>query len=139
MIKEVIGHFKPTSTFGWTPLACAAGLKTLKVHQRDKVWEQTKVKGDWVMETLKKELSDHPKVGNIRGMGLEIAIDTVVDKDSKETDEEANTQILEEAFKQGIHLADAGDCTQLMPPLTMEQDVLEASVHTLIKIIKDVK
>ena len=31
------------STFGWTPIACAAALKgLLEVHQRDKTWESSR-------------------------------------------------------------------------------------------------
>ncbi|MBI4137258.1 aspartate aminotransferase family protein, partial [Candidatus Roizmanbacteria bacterium] len=38
--EEVFDKTNLTSTFGWTPLACAAALKTLQVHKRDNVWDQ---------------------------------------------------------------------------------------------------
>lgn len=56
------------STFGWTPLACAAALRTLQIHQRDKVWEKAERDGEYIVSRLKKELADHPKVRDIRGL-----------------------------------------------------------------------
>jgi len=139
LIQEILGHIKPTSTFGWTPLACAAALKNLKIHQRDQVWLEAERKGNWVKETLQKELVEHSKVGDIRGKGLEIAIDMVKDKQSKAPYGDANSAILEEAFSHGLHLADAGDCTQIMPPLTISQEALEQGISILIEAIKKVK
>jgi 4-aminobutyrate aminotransferase-like enzyme len=138
LVEEYAGAFKPTSTFGWNPLSCAAALKTLQVHQRDKVWEEAERKGQIIKSMLKDELSDNPNMKNLRGWGLEIAFDISMDNKAGEDNSELSTTIVNRSFERGLHLADAGDCIQLMPPLTIPDDVLKEGMTTLIKVIKEI-
>lgn len=124
------------STFGWTPLACAAALCTLQIHQRDKVWEKAERDGAYVVSRLKKELADHPAIGDIRGIGMEIGIDVVIDKNSKMPDASRLEQIVHRAFDRGLHLVcDHQSTIQLMPPLTIERPLLDEGLARLIESI----
>lgn len=125
------------STFGWTPLACAAALRTLQIHQRDKVWEKAKRDGEYIVSRLKKELADHPKVGDIRGLGMEIGLDIVNNKETKEKDAEGVEMIVRQAFKRDLHIAcDHQSNIQLMPPLTIERTVLDEGLTRLIESVQ---
>ncbi len=136
LVETYIGEFKPTSTFGWTPLSCAAALKTLQIHQRDKVWQESKRKGQIAREMLQKELTDNTNMKNLRGYGLEIAFDLSTENKVGEGNSELSTAIVEKLFEKGLHLADAGGCIQIMPPLTIPDEVLEEGINSLIKVIK---
>lgn len=136
LVESYAGAFKPTSTFGWNPLACAAALKTLEIHQRDKVWEEAERKGKFITEELKKQLSGNPNMKNLRGWGLEIAFDISKENKEGEDNSDLSTTIINQCFEQGLHLADAGDCIQLMPPLTIPDDQLKEGLDTLIRVIK---
>lgn len=125
------------STFGWTPVACAAALRTLQIHQRDKVWEKATRDGEYIVSRLKRELQDHPKVGNIRGIGMEIGIDIVTDKRTKEHDPATVEKIVQQAFKRNLHIVcDHHSNIQLMPPLTIERTTLDEGLTRLIESIK---
>jgi 4-aminobutyrate aminotransferase-like enzyme len=125
------------STFGWTPVACAAALRTLQIHQRDKVWEKATRDGEYIVSRLKRELQDHPKVGNIRGIGMEIGIDIVTDKRTKEHDPATVEKIVQQAFKRNLHIVcDHHSNIQLMPPLTIERTILDEGLGRLIESIK---
>ena len=125
------------STFGWTPVACAAALRTLRIHQRDKVWEKAKRDGEYIVSRLKKELEDHPKVGDVRGLGMEIGIDIVKNKGTKEKDAEGVEMIVQQAFKRDLHIVcDHQSNIQLMPPLTIERTILDEGLARLIESIK---
>lgn len=137
MVEKHAGAFKPTSTFGWNPLACAAALKTLEIHQRDKVWEEAERKGQLVKTELEKQLSGSLNMKNLRGWGLEIAFDISTDNKEGEDNSDLSTTIVSRCFEQGLHLADAGDCIQLMPPLTIPDDQLMKGLNVLIKTIKE--
>ena len=136
MVEKHAGAFKPTSTFGWNPLACAAALKTLEVHQRDKVWEEAERKGQFVKTELEKQLSGNQNMKNLRGWGLEIAFDISTDNKEGEDNSDLSTTIVSRCFEQGLHLADAGDCIQLMPPLTIPEEQLKEGLDILITVIK---
>jgi 4-aminobutyrate aminotransferase-like enzyme len=127
------------STFGWTPVACAVALRTLQIHQRDKVWEKAKRDGEYIVSRLKKELADHPKVGDIRGIGMELGIDIVKDKGTKEKDAEGVERIVQQAFKRDLHIVcDHQSNIQLMPPLTIERAILDEGLTRLIASIKTI-
>ncbi|MBP9690705.1 aspartate aminotransferase family protein [Candidatus Woesebacteria bacterium] len=137
LVEKFASAFKPTSTFGWTPLTCAAALKTLQIHQRDKVWEQAERKGQLIRDMLNKDFAGNPNMKNLRGMGLEIAFDISTENKLNEGNSDLSTQILEKCFEKGLHLPDAGDCIQIMPPLTIEDNVLIEGMNTLIEVIKE--
>jgi 4-aminobutyrate aminotransferase len=125
------------STFGWTPVACAAACRTLQIHQRDKIWEKAKRDGEYIVRRLKQELTDHPKVGDIRSLGMEIGLDIVKNKGTKEKDAEGVELIVQQAFKRDLHLVcDHQSNIQLMPPLTIERATLDEGLARLIESIK---
>lgn len=125
------------STFGWTPVACAAAVQSLRVHQRDIVWEKASQDGDYVVERLNRELAGHPAVGDVRGIGMEIGIDFVKDRATKERDTERKMQIVQRAFERGLHvIGDNQSTIQLMPPLTIDRQTLDEGLDILIDSIK---
>ncbi|MBL7159482.1 aspartate aminotransferase family protein [Candidatus Microgenomates bacterium] len=124
------------STFGWMPVACAAALKTLQIHIRDKVWLKAEKDGNYLLKALKKELKNHPKVGDIRGKGMEIGIDFVKNKKTKEKDPEIIEKIVEKAFSRGLHIVcDHDSNIQLMPPLIISRKDLNKGLDILVKTI----
>lgn len=125
------------STFGWTPLACAAVLKTLEIHKRDKVWLKAERDGNYIREVLKKELQNIPWVGDIRGIGMEIGVDFVKDRKTKKRNTDLVIKIVDTANQQGLHiLCDYDSNIQLMPPLTIERKTLDHGLDILIEAIK---
>ncbi|MBP7768491.1 aspartate aminotransferase family protein [Candidatus Woesebacteria bacterium] len=137
LVQKHIGAFKPTSTFGWTPLTCAAALKTLQIHQRDKVWEAAERKGQLVKSMIEAELGGNPNMKNLRGWGLEIAFDISQENKNGEDNSELSTTIINKCFENGLHMADAGDCIQIMPPLTISEDDLVNGLTILVTVIKN--
>ena len=136
--KKPLDKTNPFSTFGWTPVACAAALKTLQIHQRDKEWIKAEKDGEYLINTLKKELKNHQRVGEIRGIGMEIGIE-FLDKERANPDREYARQVVDAAYKKGLHLTlgDGGNI-QIMPPLTIEREVLDRGIDILIDSINHV-
>ncbi len=127
------------STFGWTPIACAVVLKTLEIHKREKVWLKAERDGKYMMNVLQKELKNNPWVGDIRGIGMEIGIDFVKDKKTKEKNKETVEAVVKNAFKKRLHIVcDHESNIQLMPPLTIERKTLDDGLEILIETINSV-
>ncbi|HLD92174.1 MAG TPA: aspartate aminotransferase family protein [Patescibacteria group bacterium] len=127
---------KTHSTFGWTSVACAASLATLKVHKRDRLWEKSKKDGDYIMNNLKKELADHPRLGEIQGLGMEIGIMFVKDKKSMDFDDAYANKVIKECYKKGLHLILGGDGNiQIMPPLTIDRKVLDDGLDKFLSVV----
>ena len=115
------------SAFGWTPVACAAALKTLQIHQRDKTWEIAKEKGAYITEKLSQFIGD--KLVSIRGMGMEIGL--------RCKDAETAGKIQKAAFADGLHIVvGSAHNIQLMPPITISQELLDEGLAILGKHLK---
>jgi len=115
------------STFGWTPIACAAALKTLQIHMRDKTWEISEQKGKYIVEKLKTYIGD--TVIGVRGMGMEIGLQF--------KDTETCKQVQQKAFADGLHVVvGSGNNMQIMPPITISQELLDEGLGILMTHLK---
>lgn len=115
------------STFGWTPVACAAAHATLEAHVREKTWEMAEQKGAIICNTLQRELSETGHLKDIRGLGMEIGL---------EFTENLASKVASDAMKHGLHTVAGGSAIlQLMPSLTIPNDVLSKGIEILVESI----
>ena len=71
-------------TFCGNPLACAAGLKTIEIMERDNLAARSCEIGEKVMARYRKMQEKHPVIGDVRGLGAMIGIEFVKDRQTKE-------------------------------------------------------
>ena len=112
------------STFGWTPLACAAALKTLQIHQRDDTAAQATQKGQYIKDKLALHLND--KLIEVDGLGLELGL---------RLDSPDSATILQQScFADGLQIVvGSGHNIQLMPPLNISMALLDEGLDILIR------
>lgn len=123
------------STFGWLPVACAAAEKTLEIHLKDKVWQKAETDGQYLRETLEKELNQKEKLFDIRGLGMETGVTYLGQMAGEKSWAD---KIVEAAYRKGLHLvSDHEKNLQLMPPLTISRRELDRGVEILTEIIKE--
>lgn len=137
IIEATVGKTNLTSTFGWMPVGCVAALKVLEIHQRDRIWEKAQKDGKYIMDFLKEKALPHPKVGDIRGLGMEIGLDIVKDKTTKEADPESAKKLVQLAYQNSLHtvLGDGGNI-QLMPPLVISRELLDKGLSILFECLQ---
>ncbi|KAF1950063.1 aminotransferase [Byssothecium circinans] len=82
-VLETDGYFNHGHTFQNSPEACAAGLEVLKIILEGTLLENVREKGELLRRKLKDRLKDCPHVGDIRGDGLFIGVEFVLDKLTK--------------------------------------------------------
>ncbi len=63
------------TTFGGNPLACRAGLAVVETLEKDKLVDNARETGLFLLEGLGKELGKTPGVRDIRGLGLMLGIE----------------------------------------------------------------
>jgi len=115
------------STFGWTPLACAASLKVLQIHLRDKTWEMAEEKGNYIKEKLRAHIGE--TLVDVRGRGLEIG--------AQFKDTETCSRIQKACVADGLHVVvGSRDNMQIMPPLTILSELLDEGLDILMKNLK---
>jgi acetylornithine/succinyldiaminopimelate/putrescine aminotransferase len=129
IIKKVDDRAVLISTFGWTPLACAAALKVLEIHQRDRIWEKAEKDGDYIIKKLREKLKNNPKVKAIRGKGMEISVLLHDNANARE--------LYANIINNGLLIAIDGNNLLIIPPLTTPKDVLDDGLDIFIRTIQE--
>jgi len=122
--------FKPETgrlgtTFGGNHLACAAALSVLDVIEQERLVDNARQVGDYLMEQLRA--LQHPKINEVRGRGLMIGIELDVPQ------KPVREQLL---YEQHVFTGCSGDFTlRLLPPLTFTRELADAFVERLNRVL----
>lgn len=144
--SDAYGYFRHVNTFGGSPVACAVALKNIEILERETLFERSKVVGASTLQTLQQALKTHPHVGDVRGKGLLIGIELVVDKESKEPLPVDKVNAVIAACKgQGVIIGKNGatvagfnNVLTLSPPLNIVQHDLDKIIEVVIENIKKI-
>lgn len=112
------------STFGGSPLACAAALAVLDVIEMEDLVSQSREKGRWLLEQL--QVLPSTRVRDVRGRGLMIGI---------ELRSRATPYLQRLQGEHGVLALPAGpNVIRLLPPLTIEWEALEQVAGALRQV-----
>lgn len=119
--KFTAKHFQLGTTFGGNHLACAAALAVLEVIEEEKLLQQAKSTGDYLINELKAI----PGLQNIRGRGLMIGFDVPAELG------ELRKNLL---WKQKVFTGEAKpNVIRLLPSLALGQE----NASSFIKAVKE--
>jgi adenosylmethionine-8-amino-7-oxononanoate aminotransferase len=121
-------------TYSAHPVGCAVALANLDIIQREDFVTQAREKGTYLLRSLQQALSDHPHVGEVRGLGLMCAIEYVKDKATKEEfkpEEKIGVRVHAAAQERGLFSRLRSDVFCLAPPIVTTQSQLDRIVEIL--------
>lgn len=137
---SAIDKIAPSTTFGGSPMACAAGLATLEVMEEEGVLENAHKIGSLMLEILRDIKDRHPIVGDVRGIGGLLGIEFVKDRVTKEPFGQASELVYKECMKRKflpgipvVHLI------RIAPPLNISEDVVRHGMQVLEECIAEVE
>lgn len=123
--QDFTGTIMTGYTYGGHPVACAAGIAALKIVESDDLPGNAKVQGEYLMNLLKPMEQKFPSVGEVRGRGLMLAIDLVVDKKTRvsvDPKEGLADHLAAAAREEGVIVRAAGNKLILSPPLVLQAE-----------------
>lgn len=144
--RAFLGRYEEFKTFfhghSYTanPLGCAAALATLSIFEREDVLGAVG-RLSAVMEEELLPLAEHPRVGDIRQLGLMAGIEIVRDKVSRESfppGEKIGQRIVRKVRERGILLRPLGDVIVLMPPLSSTEEEIRELVRSSAWAIREI-
>jgi acetylornithine/N-succinyldiaminopimelate aminotransferase len=112
------------TTFGGNPLACAACLAVLEVMESEKLVDNARKLGDYLMEGIK----NLPEIAEISGLGLMIGITF---SNNAKAFQEALTE--EERVLTGS--SSIANQIRLLPPLSIDQAAADHFLNSLEKVV----
>jgi 4-aminobutyrate aminotransferase len=132
MARQSVMTWRPGqqgSTFGGNPLACAAGLATIDVIEREGLLQHTLDVGDYAMDVLSAMQERHPTIGDVRGKGLMIGVEFVLDKAKKTVAHHHAENIVAKAFEMGALFLSCGKSSiRLSPALNISRQLMDEAL-----------
>lgn len=127
-------------TYGGHPAAAAAANANLAILEREALPQRSHDLGNYLIEQLHLTLDAHPHVGDIRGMGLFVAIELVQDRQTRQPlEEERLMGWLSEQLKQRGVICRADDrldpVIQLAPPLSIPRSDLDEVIAVIGEVL----
>ena len=122
------GHY----THEKNPVTARAALTTIEIIEDEGLVENAAAIGAHAMDRLFELMDRHPAIGDVRGRGLLMGVELVVDRDSREPDVALAEDVLYRALDQGLSFKiTMGNVLTLTPPLTISRDEMDAAIDIL--------
>ncbi len=147
-IAEAHGAFAHGHTYIGHATACAAALAVLAVLDGDDLLANVTDMGQVLRLELGQALADHPHVGDVRGRGMFVGIELVVDRGSKEpAPSSVATDIKHAAMDAGLIIYPGGGTSDgtagahvlLAPPFIYQREHVDELVSKLRAVLADIQ
>jgi taurine--2-oxoglutarate transaminase len=148
--KEIANYFNDHTllcglTYSGHPLACAAGVATLKYYQDHNILNNVTETGKSLSALLEDLKKSHPIIGDVRSIGLFAAIELVKDKTTKEPlvaygkdPEGIMISIIKKLAKKGFMTYSHENMILVAPPLIITKDELSQAFSILDTVLSEV-
>ena len=128
------------STFGGNPVACTAGLAVLDILEEEHLQGNALRVGNYLITRLKSLQEKHALVGDVRGSGLFLGLDLVVNRETREPAPQQASYIVNRLRERGILAGTDGphhNVIKLRPPLMFSQADADLFIATLEPILAE--
>jgi len=118
-------------TYVGNPVAQAAALAVLDVFNEENLVERAGAIGETIRSRMEAWQERWDAIGDVRGLGAMLAIELVLDRETKEPDADRATAVVEEAAQNGLLLIKSGvygNCIRVLTPLVVTDAELDEAL-----------
>jgi 4-aminobutyrate aminotransferase len=122
------------STFGGNPIATTAALANLNYIATNNLRDNARTVGAYLKERLLELAERHPVIGDVRGMGLMVAIELVHNRRTKEPASDVAMRLMDAAKERGLIIGKGGlhaNVIRICPPLIVTCDDVDTAAGIL--------
>jgi len=125
-VKDVLTPGTHASTFGGSPVVCAAALAVFEAIKKEKLLNNTRKMSAYLVKKLKALQAKYHFVKDVRNMGLIIGVELDIKGEA----------IYKDCLQDGLLI----NCTQdtilrIMPPITVSKSEIDKAVSILDKVL----
>ncbi|HVH69762.1 MAG TPA: aminotransferase class III-fold pyridoxal phosphate-dependent enzyme, partial [Candidatus Dormibacteraeota bacterium] len=128
------------STFGGNPVASAAGLAVLDVLEEEKLQDNALRVGTHLKRRLQELQQGQELIGDVRGSGLFLGIDLVLDRNTREPAPHQASYVVNRLRECGVLTGTDGphhNVIKLRPPLVFTENDADLFLTTLAVILRE--
>ncbi|MEW5829482.1 MAG: acetyl ornithine aminotransferase family protein [Chloroflexota bacterium] len=123
------------NTYGGNPLACAAALTTIELIEEQYLQNAAEV-GQYALDALAELQVQHPSMGDVRGKGLMIGVEFVMDKETKVPAEALRDRVADLAFESGLLTLGCGKSViRVSPALSITKSEIDEGLKVFAEAI----
>lgn len=127
-------------TYGGNAISCAAGAATVRALREEKMIENAADKGIQLMTGLRKLQEDYPQIGDVRGKGLMVGTEFIVDG-SQVKAKQLVKDVIHSAEEKGMLLLSCGtydNTLRWIPPLNVTTEQINDGLKIFSESLKEV-
>ena len=133
-IADSFGPGEHFSTFGGSPVACAAALASLDVIESERLCHRAQLLGERLGTRLRELAARHPLIGDVRGAGLMFGVELVADRAAKTPAPELAGRVRAACRERGVLVGVGGffgNVVRIQPPLVIGDAQLDLAADVL--------
>jgi len=131
-------YFNTTAS---TPLQAAVGSAVLDVIEEEDLLGNVNSVGDYLKDKVKGFAKEYDMVGDVRGLGLFVAIECVEGQGSKKPNNKLAVEFVEKMKQKGFLISNAGqfrNVLKIRPPLVFEKEHADSLCEVLEETLEEV-
>jgi 4-aminobutyrate aminotransferase-like enzyme len=130
------------NTFGGNPVSAAIGLAVLDVIADERLQEHARITGERLLTGLREVAAQREPIGDVRGAGLFVGVELVVDRANREPDAALAAELVNLAAERGVLLSTDGpdhNVIKIKPPMVFSADDADRLVGTVDTILDELE
>lgn len=127
------------NTFAGNAVSCAAAAVVLMVIRRDRIMDNARDVGAYLLGKVEALRARHDCLGNVRGAGLFVAADIVADRETRASDRDRTTRVVNAMRDNGVLISSCGadhNILKIRPPLIFSRENVDLFVDVLDKALE---
>jgi len=136
MLKLDVGSIG--GTYGGNPVACAAGVATIRAMREENMLENASERGIQLMTGLRKYQEEYSQIGDVRGKGLMVGTEFVVDGRADKA-KQLVKNVIHSAEEQGLLLLSCGtydNTLRWIPPINVTAEQINEGLRIFGESLK---
>ena len=132
--KFAFGHY----THEKNPVISKASLKTIDIIESERLVENAAEIGKYMLENLNSLKKENPIIGDVRGRGLLIGVELVLNKKEKTPANDIAEEVLYRCLSKGLSFKiTMGNVLTLTPPLIITKEQADFSIQVISESLNE--
>jgi 4-aminobutyrate aminotransferase-like enzyme len=135
--------YQQSSTFLGNPVGSAAALASIAEIEDRGLVEQARTEGAYFKSRLTALVDKHPLIGDVRGLGMMVAIELVQDRATKAPASAEGRRVVAKLLQRGIMCTNYGgsfhNVLKMSPPLVITREQLDVAIAAIDASIGEVE
>ena len=127
-IADILSPGTHGTTFGGSPLACAASLAVFKAIKKEKLLKNAVVMGAYLQKRLNELKKKYSVIRDVRGVALMAGVELAIE----------GKKIYEECLEKGLLInCTQGNVLRIMPPIIVKKSEIDKAISILDKVLRN--